>query len=160
MVRCAQQPSCNNVWVSDRQHGQWKFDFNCACRTVLTTGSAMPALIRITNIHHIVFQVNHIQWAVLITSATCTAFFMINYRRHQILLFQHVAGRTKISCRVGFMTRLRISRAFANKVDQGLALFLPHYTQGPFQCRRYIFLIHDAFSMTAESLTDFFIRCT
>jgi hypothetical protein len=42
----------------------------------------VPAFIRITNVKHIIFQVKHVQRAVLIADATGIAFFVIDYRRH------------------------------------------------------------------------------
>ncbi len=80
--------------VLHTQHAHREFDRNCTRRAVLAAGPAVPAFIGVTNVQHIIFQVKHVQRAVLIADATGIAFLVIDYRRHGLtpLLSLRVTG--------------------------------------------------------------------
>ena len=64
------------------QHNEWKLYFYGPCRTVLSASPAMPTFGGVPYVNNIVFHINDIQRAMLITNATKIAFAQIDDRWH------------------------------------------------------------------------------
>jgi hypothetical protein len=69
------------------KHDQWKLDGYCPCGTILSACTAVPAFLRVPNIHPILLHVNDIQGTVFVTDTAKVAFIRINNGWHAFSSF-------------------------------------------------------------------------
>jgi len=87
--------------VLNGQHYEREFYGHCPGGTVLPAYPAVPALIRISNLNHVIYHVENIQRTMLVTYSTSITFISINHGRHDILLLDLFGQRAKVSSKLG-----------------------------------------------------------